>query len=447
MQMRRALSGFLVTVVLALLLCATVYATAQENGSGPAQAKEMRFNVVHVHFGNNCAGYLYVSRESVRYEALVPANYKNHSFEIRRAEITALQPWVVMGQPQNVTEIKTARATYHFWLLPKDTDLNVARSSNLNAIAVPAGALIAAIRDPESVLQQAAAKAPAAEADAGTGSAASGNSDADADGASAAARNRTSAKRGQPPAGGDSSGDSDAAPQAEAAHNLHAGALEGIYVGFGLDHSHMGSRYYYFTADGWVINNVPLVNMDNFDMTAYRNDPSNKLFIGRYRIDGNQIHIVWANNADRRDVIKYNDAASNPGIDTYIPTCRCTGKRFSGKYHWSSPTDERYVQFFPDGTFLDHGLTDQVVGAPNPHGYSGITDPPRNFRGTYSVRNQRLTFNFSDGTHATVAFIAPKALEKAPAFEWFGLGHGTGVPGAETVVVLMLYEENYQVQP
>jgi hypothetical protein len=25
-----------------------------------------------------------------------------------------------------------------------------------------------------------------------------------------------------------------------------------------------------------------------------------------------------------------------------------------------------------------------------------------------------------------VAFIAPKALENAPAFEWFGLGHGTG---------------------
>jgi len=230
-------------------------------------------------------------------------------------------------------------------------------------------------------------------------------------------------------------------------HKPSAGALAGVYVGFGLDHSHMGSRQYYFTADGWVINNIPRVNMDNFDMTAYRNDPSNKLFIGRYRVDGNQIHIVWANNADRRDVIKFSESAANPGIDTYIPTCQCTGKRFSGKYHWSSPTDQRYVHFLPDGTFLDHGLTDQVVGVPNPHGYSGITDPPRNFRGTYSIQNQRLTFNFADGKRATVAFIAPKAIEKAPAFEWFGLGHGTGVPGAETVVLLMLYEEHYQVEP
>lgn len=230
-------------------------------------------------------------------------------------------------------------------------------------------------------------------------------------------------------------------------HKPLAGMLEGIYIGIALDHSHMGHRNYYFNADGWVINNIPRVDMDNFDMTAYRNDPSNKLFIGRYRVDGNQIHIVWANNADRRDVIKFSETAADPGIDTYIPTCRCTGKRFSGKYHWSSPTDQRYVQFFPDGTFFDRGLTDQVVGAPNPHGFAGITDPPRNFRGTYSIKNQRLTFNFSDGKQATVAFIAPKALERAPAFQWFGLGHGTGVPGAETVVLLMMYEEHYQVQP
>ncbi|HYL63790.1 MAG TPA: hypothetical protein VE077_14315, partial [Candidatus Methylomirabilis sp.] len=105
MQTQRVLSGFLVTAVLILLACVTVCAAAQENDSGPAQARERRFAVVHVHFGNNCAGYLYVSKESVRYEALVPENYKNHSFQIPRAAITALQPWIVMGQPQNVAEI------------------------------------------------------------------------------------------------------------------------------------------------------------------------------------------------------------------------------------------------------------------------------------------------------------------------------------------------------
>jgi hypothetical protein len=345
-----------------------------------------------------------------------------------------------MGQVQNITEIKTAHASYHFWFLPKDADLNTARSSNLNSIAVPAGALIAAIRDPEAVLKQGAAQAPAPDA----GSAAPGNGTSDGDAAgSPAAPSKTSAQRGQAPAGSDSSFASDT----QAARKLPAGALEGVYVGFSLDYSHQGSRQYYFTVDGWVINNIPFVNMDNFDMTAYRNDPGNRLFIGRYRVDGNQIHIVWSNTATSRDVIKFDETASSPGIDTFIPTCRCTGKRFSGKYHWASPTDQRYVQFFPDGTFIDHGLTDQVVGVPNPHGYAGITDPPRNFRGSYSVHNQQLTFNFADGKQATVAFIAPRAMEKAPKFEWMGLGHGSGVQGAEYVNVLMLYEENYQIQP
>ena len=423
--------SFLTKAILCLVAFAASYATAEDDNPSSAHPTERRISVVHAHFGSNCAGYLYVSQESVRYEALAPENYKNHSFQIRRAEIISLQPWVLMGQVQNVTEIRTAHATYHFWVLPKGTDPAIARTGNLNAIAAPAEKLIAAIRDPEGGLQSAAP--PSAQADADT--------------ASPVARSQTSDKNRQSPAGQDGPGDSQADSSMQAAHGLPAGALEGIYVGFTLDHSHMGQHEYYFTTDGWVANNIPRVNMENFDMAAYRNDPSNKLFVGRYRVDGKLIHIVWANNADRRDVIKFDEAGGSPGIDTYVPTCACTGKRFSGKYHWSSPTDERYLQFFPDGTFFDHGLTDQVVGFPNPHGYSGITDPPRNFRGTYFVRNQKLTFNFADGKQSTVAFIVPKALEKAPAFEWIGMGHGTGVRGAETVIVLMLYEEHYQVQP
>jgi len=288
MRMQRVFSGFLARVILSLLVCATGYAAVQENESGPAHTKERRISVVHAHFGNNCAGYLYVSQESLRYEVLAPENYKNHSFQIRRSEITALQPWVVMGQTLNVAEIKTAHATYHFWVLPKGTDPTTARSSNLNVTAAPAEKLIAAIRDPENGGKPPASKQPASGAEAGSVPPANTNADADANAASTAAPT-TSGKHRQPPA------DSNAATATEAtqaAHKLPAGALEGIYVGFGLDRSHMGQHTYFFTADGWVINNIPLVNMDNFDMTAYRNDPSNKLFIGRYRVDGNQIHIV-----------------------------------------------------------------------------------------------------------------------------------------------------------
>src|SRR5215472_17709113 len=243
MQMQRAFLGFpiIVTIILTLLPYAA-QAQVQDNDSSLAQAKQLRFRVVHTHFGNNCAGYLFVSQEAVRYETLVPDNYKNHSFQIERAAITALQPWVLMGQVQNIVEIKTARAAYHFWVLPKGTDLNAARTSNLSAIAAPAEKLIAAIRDPESMLQQVAAKAPAPNANAGSAA----NPDAGANAPSPAAR---SARRGQPPAGGgssnDSSGGSDAGQDTQAtpaAHKLPAGALEGIYVGFGLERSHMGHR-------------------------------------------------------------------------------------------------------------------------------------------------------------------------------------------------------------
>src|SRR5215469_4848552 len=84
-----------------------------------------------------------------------------------------------------------------------------------------------------------------------------------------------------------------AAAYAAAPQNDAAGALQGIYVGIGIDRSHLGHRIYYFTPDGWVINNIPFVNMDDFNMDSYRNNPAYKLFIGRYRTEGNQIHIVW----------------------------------------------------------------------------------------------------------------------------------------------------------
>src|SRR5215470_15530937 len=200
MWIQKAFSGFLVTVTLSLLSSAA----AQESDSDAAQPKERRISVVHAQFGNNCAGYLYVSQVSLRYKVLAPANYRNHSFQIQRSEITALQPWVVMGQQQNVTEIKTAHATYHFWVLPKGTDPVAARGQNLNTIAAPAEKLIAAIRDPESGLNQSASKPTASDDDGGTASSTNGHADSESPGA----RGKTSGKRGQPSDGDSTSASS-----------------------------------------------------------------------------------------------------------------------------------------------------------------------------------------------------------------------------------------------
>ncbi|MFZ0818551.1 MAG: FecR domain-containing protein [Candidatus Acidiferrales bacterium] len=50
----------------------------------------IRFPVMHVHGGmsaSGCYGYLYFSRESVRYEVVGPEKFKSHSFEHSRAEV------------------------------------------------------------------------------------------------------------------------------------------------------------------------------------------------------------------------------------------------------------------------------------------------------------------------------------------------------------------------
>lgn len=216
-------------------------------------------------------------------------------------------------------------------------------------------------------------------------------------------------------------------------HKVPPGMLEGFYVGGAVSGRYgtgIGRNHLYFTTDGWVLK-IDLNNsMVGFDATAYRNKPdTNRSWIGRYRVDGNDIHILWQDYTEHRDVIHRNEAAANPAINVYIPECRCTGRHFAGKYLWGLATSGQYIQFFADGTFIDHGVTDQMI-VPNP-----FFDRPRNQRGTYNIQNQSIIFSYTDGHRAMKTFLAPKAQEKAGTFDWIGLGINT------------LYEEHYQAQP
>jgi hypothetical protein len=224
---------------------------------------------------------------------------------------------------------------------------------------------------------------------------------------------------------------SDAAAIPEKPHKLPPGALEGIYVGFSVGGGgRVGLRRLHFNADGWVVKDVPQEGMIGFDFTAYRNDRNtNRSWVGRYRVAGNQINIVWQDYTENREVITRNEASAHPALQAYIPMCRCTGKRFSGKYLWGLKTSGQYLQFFPDGTFIDHGVTDQML-VPSPY-----YDHPRIQRGTYSIQSQTMIFTFADGRRGMRTFIAPKAQENAQVFDWIGLGWQT------------LYEEHYQDQP
>ncbi len=222
-----------------------------------------------------------------------------------------------------------------------------------------------------------------------------------------------------------------AEPAPEAPHKLSPGALEGFYVGMSLGYGGRVSRNpLYFDPSGWVVK-IDLNNsMVGFDLTKYRNDKdTNRSWVGRYRVDANQINIVWQDYAENRQVIKRNEASFSPGLDVYVPTCRCTGKKFSGKYNYGLASSGKYLQFFPDGTFIDHGVTDQML-VPSPY-----YDHPRIQRGTYSIQNQTMIFNFADGHRGMRTFLAPKAQERGQTFDWISLG------------IDSLYEEHHVNEP
>ncbi|HLJ29480.1 MAG TPA: hypothetical protein VKY85_22415 [Candidatus Angelobacter sp.] len=223
----------------------------------------------------------------------------------------------------------------------------------------------------------------------------------------------------------------DSTPVEEAPHKLPPGALEGIYVGFSVGAGgRVGAKPLLFSPDGWVVKNVPDEGMIGFDFTANRNNPNtNRSWVGRYRVDGNQIHILWQDYAEDRQVIKRNETSASPGLDVYVPMCRCTGKRFSGKYNWGLAGSGQYLEFFPDGTFIDHKVLDQML-VPNAY-----YDRPRTQRGTYSIQSQTMIFTFADGRRGMRIFYAPKAQEHGQMFDWINLG------GHD------LYEAHHQNEP
>jgi len=110
-------------------------------------------------------GYLYLSADRIRYEVIRPDKDKRHGFQISRSELIAVQQWVLMGTPENAAEVKTARAVYHFLWMPNDNDLLHPGQPALfkPGDAGAPDALIAALRDPSTVL---GGKTPAAAASA-----------------------------------------------------------------------------------------------------------------------------------------------------------------------------------------------------------------------------------------------------------------------------------------
>ena len=109
-RLQRAISLSLIGFPLWFCLGTSISSMAQSRHGFPRPSGAggaVRLSVAHQHVGSWCLGYLHVSGDEVWYEVVKPTRYQEHAFRIERSQITALRQWVLLGQPQNATEIKS----------------------------------------------------------------------------------------------------------------------------------------------------------------------------------------------------------------------------------------------------------------------------------------------------------------------------------------------------
>lgn len=79
-----------------------------------------RYPVAHQHAASGCGGYLYFSRDTIRYEVVQPEKDKGHSFQQRRADLTVAGQWRFWGQAMDEAEYKFRDGSvYHFFRVRK----------------------------------------------------------------------------------------------------------------------------------------------------------------------------------------------------------------------------------------------------------------------------------------------------------------------------------------
>ena len=371
--------------------------------------KEMRFAVAHQHSFSWCYGYLYVSQDKVRYEVVQPQSNRNHSFEVPRTEVTVHQ-WTIVGQPQDAIELKANGATYRMRWLGNEAEVATATAKRMSPpVSQPPASLISAIQNPASVSVQV------------TGRGASPDASEKAPHAFPAGSTAVDSTAGT---GTDSMPTRSVAVSEENTGRIPPGKLQGVYVCTGGADGQPTNKQYIFYPDGFMVYGIPQEGMIGFDFERYRSEDNRaRNWVGRYQLDGDKVRIVWQNqfgDPARPVLIKINETSAHPawdaGWDTFTPMCRCTGKKFSGTYRWGAPAADQYLQFFADGTFIDHRVTDQMI-VPN-----SFYLHPRIQRGTYSIERQTILFTFADGHRGMRTFVAPKAQENQQIFDWIGLG-------------------------
>lgn len=175
------------------------------------------------------------------------------------------------------------------------------------------------------------------------------------------------------------------------------GGLNGMYVGYRMrstirpDESHI--EYLVFFPDGNAIRYLPESGIDNFNFRSALRDSRD--YCGRYRLSGGQVTIDWANN-DTETASRSGDTLKIRG-DSYFAVLTDNGLKLNGTYRREGADLARYfIRFAPDGRFAENGILPLLA-------YSRQNTSPGS--GTYSIGNNTLHLNYSDGRKIAFSFF------------------------------------------
>jgi len=130
---RRRMARVLVALGVVLLLGTSAFAQFRRKAVGPPLAADeeiawekylvkdapeptFRFAVAHQHKASACYGYLYITREMMRFEVIQPEKDREHGFSYPRSSVTEARQWKLMASRMPEVEFKfLGGKTYHFF--------------------------------------------------------------------------------------------------------------------------------------------------------------------------------------------------------------------------------------------------------------------------------------------------------------------------------------------
>jgi hypothetical protein len=180
----------------------------------------------------------------------------------------------------------------------------------------------------------------------------------------------------------------------------------------------VSSRIFVFFPDGSVIY-APEKGLAGFDpQAALREGKLERDQYGHYKLQDGIVRISFPNN--NLD-ISLDENGTHPGLNKYIPLCKCTGLTFDGTFKVSGT--QFFMTFTHDGRFDDHGgairelLQYSFSEEEKETGIVGYGEKiTQAGSGTFQIVNNTIMFSYSDGRRIVTSFYAPARTPEPP---WF----------------------------